>query len=409
MTDAVVARVAWLTPFVLISAAIACARAAPVIGHGLIVTMLALAGLTPVLMLGSTSWPAYLGVAIAVGLAAASSRRPFGWPSLGLGLLYAAAIGWLMVWRYAETGESIVAWSGIAPPVSDPVMRQMTESTFAVEQAAYPPDVLMWTGVVVFAVSSAVIVLLWALGFTVRAGLDRLLASRAEVRALTERDDAATRLAVAEERGRIARDLHDVLAHSLTVVVVQADGLRRLTDRSPDRVDAALETIAEAARSAIGDIRLVVESLRAGRGEAGEPTVVDLDGLISQMSEQGLLIERSDFGSVQPLGAGAQLAVYRIVQESLTNALAHGGIGSSVRVGLDWRGPGLALTVVSKSGGAAPARTESGGNGIPGMRERASIVGGWLTAGADDDGEFRVSAFVPFVDVSRETSNDGES
>jgi signal transduction histidine kinase len=401
--------IVWVVPFAAISVAIACARKAPLIAHGVLIALFVTAGLAPVFMLTATSWPAYLGVAFAVGLAAGSRHRRWGWPSLALGLLYAAAIAWLMVWRYAGTGNTIVAWAGLAEPLFEPVMRKINENTSVPVQVVYAADMLNWTGAVIFAFAAAVIVFCWAVGFGIRAALDRFRSTVGESVARQELDAASTRLAVAEERGRIARDLHDVLAHSLTVVVVQADGLRRTTDRSPAKIDAALGTIADAARSAIGDIRLVVESLRGGDADPSEPTLVDITGLLRQMGEQGLRIERSDFGDPQRLGAGAQLSVYRIVQESLTNALAHGGIDSVVRLGFDWRGTGLALTIVSRSGDEATARSAPGGNGIPGMRERASIVGGWLTAGPDEDGEFRVSAYIPFDDVSRETSEDERS
>ncbi|MDQ0079221.1 sensor histidine kinase [Arthrobacter oryzae] len=211
--------------------------------------------------------------------------------------------------------------------------------------------------------------------------------------------EAEIDLIVEQERTRIARDLHDVLAHSLAVIAAQADGTRYLSSDQPRAVLNALENIAGSARRALVDAQRVIEGVRDDGMVAPQPRLSDVGPLVDRMRQGSLAIRRSESGTPVELTAGQELAVFRIVQECLTNALKHGGRGTAVRLHFDWSGPGLALHAASALADAgAPGEAggpERVGRGIPGMRERAHLAGGWLTAGPDGE-QFRVTAFVPY-------------
>lgn len=257
---------------------------------------------------------------------------------------------------------------------------------------------------------------------TARAEAEAARAEREAARA--ERD-----VAVEQERNRIARDMHDVVAHSLAVVIAQADGARYAARVDPSGVDEALQTIGSTAREALGDVRVLLGQLRHSQGEAPQPALGDLDKLVEQMRASGLRVERHEFGQPQQLGTNRQLAVYRIVQESLTNALRHGDREKPVDVVFEWRYEALHLFVTNvvrpptspvptdattplgthgvgttlTGAGVAPtaAQERRGGHGLDGMRERAVLVGGSLTT-QHADGTFSVHAVVPTATLTQE-------
>ena len=213
-------------------------------------------------------------------------------------------------------------------------------------------------------------------------------------------DQRVSLLIVEQERTRIARDLHDVLAHSLAVIAAQADGTRYLSKDQPKAVLNALDTIARSARSALVDAQRVIEGVRDDGMVTPQPQLNDIPALIEGMQRGGLKIHPRESGTHEELSTGQEVAVIRIVQECLTNALKHGGRGTDVRLHFDWSGPGLTLHVASavapagKEDAAIPAAPRVG-RGLPGMRERAHLAGGWLTAGPDGE-HFRVTVFIPY-------------
>ncbi|GAB2725298.1 sensor histidine kinase [Arthrobacter bambusae] len=209
-------------------------------------------------------------------------------------------------------------------------------------------------------------------------------------------------LVVEQERTRIARDLHDVLAHSLAVIAAQADGTRYLSQDQPKAVLDALENIAVSARHALVDAQRVIEGVRDDGLVTPQPRLTDVGPLVERMRQGSLKVQQSETGTPVDLGAGQQLAVFRIVQECLTNALKHGGRGTAVRLHFDWSGPGLTMHVASElPGSVSIGGTDDGGaaervgRGIPGMRERAHLAGGWLSSGPDGE-QFRVTVFIPY-------------
>ncbi|WP_423917451.1 sensor histidine kinase [Frigoribacterium sp. 2-23] len=233
-----------------------------------------------------------------------------------------------------------------------------------------------------------------------RAEGDAARAEREAVRA--ERD-----IAVEQERNRIARDMHDVVAHSLAVVIAQADGARYAARVDPSGIDDALGTIAGTAREALGEVRVLLGQLRHSQGEAPQQALGDLERLVEQMRASGLVVDRRETGDVTTLGSNRQLAVYRIVQESLTNVLRHGDVARPVELWFDWRFDALHVVVTSSTrppdaeSDAAPGDERRGGHGLDGMRERATLAGGSLTT-QNADGRFVVHAIVPTSALTQE-------
>jgi signal transduction histidine kinase len=237
----------------------------------------------------------------------------------------------------------------------------------------------------------------WVIGDRVRQRRARIVelvdrARRAEKEAERER-----RLAAAEERTRIARDLHDSAGHAINVILVQAGAARLLSKQDPERSQAAIETIEEVARETLGEIDHLVRALREDDlpDEAGtvEPPLglAALETLAERHRSVGLTVDLEESGPRRPLSPGLDQAAYRILQEALTNAARHGSGNAHVQIGFRPRALELIVTNPTRSG-SPPGDV---GHGIVGMRERATLLGGSLDAGATD-GRFRVQARLPY-------------
>lgn len=243
-------------------------------------------------------------------------------------------------------------------------------------------------------------------GFTVAVWVAGSLRGtrRAYLEAVVERayrleveQEQQAQLAAAAERARIARDLHDVVAHSLSVIIAQADGGRYAARRTPESAVAALEVVSQTGRRALTDMRRLLGVLRDGNGELEpQPGVETVPNLVTSVRSSGLAVSLTEVGARQPLGAGLSLAAYRIVQEALTNVLKHAGPGAQAGVQLVWEETGLRVTVVDDGRGASAER-DGRGQGVLGMRERAGLYGGQLEAGPRPGGGFRVHAFLPYL------------
>lgn len=227
----------------------------------------------------------------------------------------------------------------------------------------------------------------------------RAYVSALEDRARTaERDQrAVTEQAVADERRRIARELHDVVAHHVSVMSVLATGTRRALSRDPVAADEALATIEETGRVALREMRRLLVVLRTDAEPAGElepqPGLPGLDELLEQVREAGLPVQLTTAGEPGHLDPGIALAVYRITQEALTNALKHAG-PASAEVRLSFGTRELAIEISDTGRGPRPG-PRTVGHGLLGMRERISLYGGSLRAGPRPGGGFRVFARIP--------------
>ncbi len=257
----------------------------------------------------------------------------------------------------------------------------------------------------------------WLVGLNVRTR--RLYVLSLEERATTlERErEAEARAAVAEERSRIARELHDVVAHSMAVMIVQADGVRFTVDRDPATAREAAKVVADTGRQALEEMRRLVGVLRepsrpepvaapgAAAGPDGDltaepahrrPALVELPALLDRFRAAGLRVAYRATGEPADLPPGLELTVYRVVQESLTNALKHAGVGASVELSLDWSERAVAVRAVDDGRGRPVVRpAPSGGHGLLGMRERVGVYDGSLAAGPTLGGGWRVEARLP--------------
>ncbi|MFE3945984.1 sensor histidine kinase [Streptomyces sp. NPDC059118] len=248
-------------------------------------------------------------------------------------------------------------------------------------------------------------VLAWVLGDSMRTR--RAYFSQLEERAarLEREREAQSKVAVAAERARIARELHDVVAHNVSVMVVQADGAAYVMDAAPDQAKQALETISSTGRQALAEMRRLLGVLRTGDAqESGEyvpqPDVGQIEDLIEQVRQTGLAVDFKIEGTPRSLPSGVELTAYRIVQEALTNTRKHGGPDAGASVRLVYFDDGLGLLVEDDGRGAAHELYEDGGadgagHGMIGMRERVGMVGGTLDAGPRPGGGFRISALLP--------------
>lgn len=200
-----------------------------------------------------------------------------------------------------------------------------------------------------------------------------------------------------EERLRIAQELHDVLAHNISLINVQAGSALHLLEERPEQARPALTAIKEASNEALGELRSVLDVLREGTNGAPRsptPGLDQLDTLIDRTRSAGLNISKRVEGDATPVPAAVDRAAFRIVQESLTNVTRHAGEATAT-VTLRYRENDLEI-VVEDDGRGAPSVQRETGNGIPGMRERALALGGEFEAGSRDGGGFRVVARLPY-------------
>jgi signal transduction histidine kinase len=246
-----------------------------------------------------------------------------------------------------------------------------------------------------FVFSSIFFAVGWAIGFALsRKYYEAEQAKERAVRAEQERVERA-RLAVAEERTRIARELHDVVGHSVSVMTVQASAARRLLKPYQEKEREALMVVEQTGREALAEMRKMVGVLRRPEEApalAPQPSLEHLDKLIEHTRERGLPVELRVEGEPEPLPAGVDLTAYRLVQEGLTNAIKHAR-AEHAEVVVRYGEGHVELTVTDDGDGAGEGG--SGGHGLVGMRERVSVYGGELEAGPRTGGGFRLRARLP--------------
>ncbi|MFJ3776189.1 sensor histidine kinase [Streptomyces sp. NPDC090075] len=230
----------------------------------------------------------------------------------------------------------------------------------------------------------------------------RAAESRVRLAEVEQRQAEALRGAVAHERARIARELHDVVTHNVSVMVIQAGAARKIMDAEPEQAREALLAVEAGGRTALGELRQVMGLLTMdddpddpGEGELEpQPGLERLGPLIDRTRGTGTPVELTVSGTVRPLPAGVELTAYRVVQEALTNALKHAG-GSSAVVRVDYGERELRVEVTDSGGTPGPAAATGNGRGLVGLRERLAVHGGTLSNGPRPLGGYRVRALIP--------------
>ncbi|MDY0910292.1 histidine kinase [Microbacterium sp. CFBP9034] len=341
-------------------------------------------------------------VVITVLMTAALAVRRLS-PGLSLGLAWAGAIAQMgygrppspvdvaifaVLYVTAAYGSRTVFWLGFASSF----VGALVITVYLVIGPYFGSGGVTWSTIpLVLAVLVAAcfaLLLSWTVGALVRTAVrareNRTAQERAEAEAVVE-----------QERVRIARDMHDVVAHSLAVVIAQADGARYAAAVDPSAATTALETISSTARSALGDVRLLLTQLRHSQGDGPQPTLADLESLYAQVRTAGvtLRVEVAPMPPAEPPGA-VQLALYRVLQEALTNALRHGVAGGPVSVRLAWLPDRVEIEVRNPLGSERRHEPSGTGHGLIGMRERAQLAGGRIAA-EPRGAEFVVSGVLP--------------
>ncbi|WNM39552.1 sensor histidine kinase [Micromonospora halotolerans] len=344
------------------------------------------------------------------------------WAALGWSVLCAAPVAIRRVAPWPAVGAAVAT---LAVPVLfalAPTTQGLTFIVLTYTMAAHRPlraaslaALLLWVPVVlanvvapldgVLDMGPGVLVLdnlltasvAFAVGRAVQARRQstRMLRERARIAEATQRSLAEQ--AVADERRRIARELHDVVAHHVSVMGVLATGARRVLRRDPDAADEAMATVEETGRATLRELRRLLDVLRTDAEPAAEltpqPGLTGIEALVEQVREAGLPVTLRVDGTPGPMEDGVALTVYRIVQEALTNALKHAGRATAlVRLTVT---PGfLAVEVTDTGRGPAPVADRIG-HGLVGMRERVALYGGVLRTGPRPGGGFRVYARIP--------------
>jgi signal transduction histidine kinase len=239
------------------------------------------------------------------------------------------------------------------------------------------------------------VALCWFGGRTVRLRLQHAAELHEAAALAAEQREREALQAVGDERRRIAREMHDVVAHSISLMVVQAGGARRILGSDPERAEQAAARIRHAGSEALAEMDLLLGVLDSAPEPTAQPMLDDLGALVERTRAAGLPVTLTVSGTRQPLPAGAELAVYRVVQEALTNAIKHAG-GATTEVTLGWGEDALALSVADHGDGGASPELVGAGHGLIGMRERLRVHGGELEAGPRPGGGFQVLARLPF-------------
>ena len=259
------------------------------------------------------------------------------------------------------------------------------------------PDGEQWSPAPVVLGDLLAITAAWVIGYLVRQqrAYSAGLLEQEELRA--HEQVAEARRAINEERLQIARELHDVVAHSMSVIAVQAGVANFVVAERPEEAPRALASIEETSRSALREMRALLGVLRADPGLAPAPGLADLPALADRTAEAGVRVKLSVVGDQSALPAGVDLAAYRVVQEAVTNVIKHAGT-DACRVTIAYAGNALALEIIDAGKGTADAdKTPGHGHGLAGMRERVGMYGGTLDAGPLPVRGFRVTARFPLA------------
>lgn len=312
--------------------------------------------------------------AFAATLLSVSHQSGRGGPYLVSLLLLFYGAGAFLDGRRALLGLGIAAALGIAT---------------SLHKSSSVPSALF--GVVAF------VLLPWIVGRARRLALKREQASKELAERVDSERELHVKAAALSERGRLAREIHDVIAHSVSVMVIQAAGARTVMDLEPDRAEKALRSVERAGREALAEMRGLLGVLAHGqdlRALAPQPGLEDLPQLVASTRSAGLRASIRIEGDPVAVPPGLSLCAYRVVQEALTNTLKHAG-ATRAQVNVSWRPDALELKVIDAGGKRTEPAAGSSGHGIAGMCERAALHGGIVEAGPSPSGGFVVQARIP--------------
>ncbi|MER8233297.1 histidine kinase [Streptomyces sp. NPDC094049] len=323
------------------------------------------------------------------------------WVSLGTApfIAYLGGSGGNWPWSHASFAAHLVVLGVVAART-----RPRTAAWMWVVTAAYCTFLQLFYGFGGLAEAApmlffSALVLLTVTVFQVRRQADLEVTAQQTVTA-----EERSKRTLLEERTTIARELHDVVAHHMSVVAIQAEAAPYRVENPPPELEQAFRTIRENAVSALTELRRILGVVRAEDYEAPDapqPTLADLDGLVANVREAGLTVDKVVTGAVRELPPGVELSAYRIVQEALSNVLRHApGAGAKVEIGYVLSGIGLRVANGPARGLVKPS--PGAGHGITGMRERVTMLGGEMTAESTGDGGYEVTAYIP---VSREETD----
>jgi signal transduction histidine kinase len=350
--------------------------------------------------------PAYFLLSLALLLPLTVRRR---WPvPCALAVLAAALVQWLTVrdtigMLPADVAVPVVvhACAAHGPSWARRLVLAGALAGAGLGGLSWPQlPVPVWAHVLVGAFLASTVVAAWAMGNSHRVRQAQLVTLAERAQLLEVEREQRERLAVLAERTRIAREMHDVVAHSLAVLIAQADGGRYAAESSPQAAQGALRTIAECARQALAETRRVVGVLRDGPAASAvpgppQPGIDDVAELVERVRAGGLDVRLTLRPPPRPVEPGLALAVYRIVQEGLTNVLKHAGPAAQAEVSVRWVTGELEIDVRDDGRGAARAPATGGGYGVLGMRERAGAYGGTVTLRPRPGGGRILSARIP--------------
>ena len=334
-------------------------------------------------------------------------------------VVMAAAITWRRV-RPAPTtavvGAAIIADTLAGMPPQSPYVPMVTVLIMMYTVVSYcsARDAVLGTALVLVSVALQVwlggqswdnlafiytfVGIFWAFGRIVRMRSAQAVASELRAERLQIEHDERARRIVVEERSRIARELHDVIAHSVSVMVVQAGAAQQVLRDDPAVAAAALENVQRTGRESINELGRLLGVLRDDSEELGfapQPTLAELPRLVADARSAGLAVELTTEGEAVDLPAGVELAVYRVVQEALTNTRKHAGDRPRAAVRLAYRPDGVLVEVTDDGSGGPSVSGLSSGHGLVGMRERVAAYGGTLVTGGQLGRGYRISARIP--------------
>lgn len=358
-------------------------RAAPLV----VTALLTVASLASLLVTGVLG---VLGACLACAVAGVAAARPprVAWPVCGAVLVTVT----VALWSWQDLGLiEILAWFGVTPtPTSWQSDEFLTQPLFSAGRR---------TGSVLLLVTLTLLGM--AVGSAARARRLHALELVERYRALARERDQSAALARAAERAHIAREMHDVVAHSVSVMVALADGADAAFERAPDRSRDAVRQVARTGRAALADMQRVLGALgpsaAGGADLAQEPTEVGLATVVERFAAAGLPVRATGLDTALPSDTAVRLAVLRILGEALTNVLRHAPGTRGAEVTVRRTATTVEVDVVDE-GGTRPGDGPGSGRGVVGMRERAALLGGSVEAGPRPEGGWRVHAVLPWSD-----------